>query len=228
MERFAVIGLGLWGMRLARLLADAGAEVVAVDRKRDLVEQVRDKVALSVCLDSTDVEALKAQGIDKVDVAIVGIGTAFEDAVLTTVLLKQLGVPRVVARAATRIRGQIFSKIGADDVVNPEQESADRWRNRLLAPSIMERIELAEGFSLAQLGAPKSWFGKTLGDLEVRRRFRVNVVAIRRSVEETDEQGLKHTRQTVLSVPMADTEILEGDVLLLIGSDDAMENFPAR
>jgi trk system potassium uptake protein TrkA len=228
MERFAVIGLGLWGMRLARLLANAGAEVIAVDRKRELVEAVRDDVSLAVCLDSTDEGALRAQGIDKVDVAIIGIGRAFEASALTTALLKRIGIRRVIARAATEIRGQILASIGADDIVNPEQESADRWRSRLLAPAIMERIELAEGYSLAQLAAPPSWTGKTLAELEVRRRYRVNVVAIRRTAEETDERGVKRTRQHVLSVPMADTAIDEGDVLLLIGSDEAMEKFPTR
>lgn len=215
-------------MRLARLLAEAGAEVIAVDRQKDAIDQVRDDVALAVCMDSTDEDALRAQGIDKVDVAIVGIGSAFEDSALTTVLLKQLGVPRVITRAATRIRGQILTRIGADDTVNPEQESADRWRNRLLAPSIMERIELAEGFSLTQVAAPASFVGHTLANLEVRRRYSVNVVAIRRTSEETDEHGVKRSRQVVISVPMADTEIQRGDVLLLIGSDEAMADFPAE
>lgn len=228
MERFAVIGLGRFGQRLAALLAEAGAEVIAVDRRRDLIEQVRDKVTLAVCLDSTDESALKSQGIDKVDVAIVGIGTAFEDSALTTVLLKQLGVPRVLSRATTSIRAKILTRIGADDIVNPERESADRWRNRLLAPSIIERIELADGFSLTQIAAPPSFFGETLLQLDVRNRHKVNIVAIRRTQAETDDQGIKRTRQFVISVPMAETVIEDGDILLVIGADEAMESFPAR
>jgi trk system potassium uptake protein TrkA len=215
-------------MRLATLLAGAGAEVTAVDQDRQLVEQVRDKVTLAVCLDCTDEEALKSQGIDQVDVAVVGIGAAFEDSALTTVILKQLGVPRVISRATTTMRARILTRIGADDIVNPEQESADRWRDRLLAPSIMERIELAEGYSLTQAPAPKSFFGKTLRQLDVRKNHQVNIVAIRRTMEKTDEEGLKRTRQFVISVPMADTLIEPGDILLLIGSDDAMASFPTK
>ena len=228
MERFAVIGLGRFGMRLATLLGQAGAEVIAVDRRREIIEQVRDEVALAVCLDSTDENALKAQGIDKVDVAIVGIGTSFEDNMLVTAILKQLGVPRVISRATTAMRAKILARIGADDIVNPERESADRWRSRLLAPSIMERIELAEGFSLTQLAAPQSFFGKTLQQLDVRKKYNVNIVAIRRTVTENDAEGIRRTRQVVISVPMADTDIETGDILLLIGSNEAMESFPEK
>jgi trk system potassium uptake protein TrkA len=227
MERFAIIGLGRFGMRLAKLLADAGAEIVAVDRNRELVDEVRDRVALAVALDCTDEDALRSQGIDKVDVAIVGIGTNFEDSALATALLKQMGVPRVISRAATHVRGQILSRIGADDVVNPEEESAERWRNRLLAPAVIERIEVAEGYSIVQIAAPESFHSKTLGELDVRKNYQVNVVAIRRTVEESKE-GIKKTRQVVISVPMADTVIEPDDVLILVGSDEAMQDFPTR
>src|SRR6056297_2976590 len=130
MERYAVIGLGRFGFRLAELLTQAGAEVIAIDRRRDLVDAIRDRVGLAVALDSTDEEALRTQGIDKVDVAVVGIGTDFEANVLSVVTLKQLGLQRVIARATTPIRAKILSRVGADDIVNPENESAERWSNR--------------------------------------------------------------------------------------------------
>lgn len=227
MERFAIIGLGRFGTRLATLLSDAGAEVIAVDRDRDLVDRVRDRVALAVALDCTDEEALRSQGIDKVDVAVVGIGTNFEVNALVTALLKQMDVPRVISRAATDVRGQILSRIGADDLVNPEEESAERWRNRLLAPAVIERIEVAEGYSIVQVAAPESFHNKTLGQLDVRKNYRVNVVAVRRTVEESVE-GVKKSRETLISVPMADTAIEPGDVLILVGSDEAMQKFPVR
>ena len=225
MERFAVIGMGRFGRRLAMMLAQAGAEVVAIDRRRDLIEQVRDHVSLAVALDSTNEDALRAQGIDKVDVAVVGIGTDFEAAALTTVILKQLGVARVISRATSEVRGQVLGRIGADDIVNPEQESAEKWASRLLAPSIIERLELAEGFSLVQVPVPPSFYGKTLEQLAIRRKYRVNVVAIRRRLEQADEEG--KPRHFVITVPMADSTIQEGDVLVIIGSDEAISSFPA-
>ncbi len=226
METFAVIGLGRFGMRLARLLSEAGAEVIAIDQRRELVEEIRDSVALAVCIDTTDEQALRAQGVDKVDVAIVGIGSDFEDAALTTATLKQIGVGRVLSRATSFIRARILSRIGADDIVNPEQESAERWCSRLLSPAIMSRIELAEGSSLAQVASPESFLGKTLGELAVRQKYQVNVVAIRRTIEQIDAEGSMKVRQVVISVPMADTVIEKGDVLVIIGSDEAIESFP--
>lgn len=228
METFAVIGLGRFGYRLATLLADSGAEVIAIDRRRELVEAIRDSVTVAVCLDSTDEEALRAQGVDRVGVAVVGVGGNFEAAALTTVILKQMGVPHVITRGTTTIRGQILSRIGADDVVNPERESAERWCSRLLAPTIMERIELAEGYSLAQLPAPKAFFNKTLADLQVRKKYRVNVVAVHRSQEAPGAAEGKPEGHAVISVPMADTAIREGDVLLVIGNDDAIRALPAE
>ena len=228
MERFAVIGLGRFGMRLATLLADAGAEVIAVDSRRDLVDDARDRVALAVCLDATDAEALKSQGIDKVDVAVVGVGKSFEDNVLTTVTLKEIGVPHVISRATSRVRAEILTRVGADDVVNPEKEAAERWTNRLMAPSIMDRIELAEGASLVQLAAPESFFNKTLEQLDLRKTHKVNVVAIRRTVKHTDDDGQTAERQLVISVPAGDTAVKEGDVLILIGADEAIQALPTK
>ncbi len=227
MERFAVIGLGRFGMMLARLLAEDGADVIAVDIDKECVDDIRDQVSLAVCLDATDVEALKSQGIDKVDVAIVGVGKSFENSVLATVTLKELGIPTVISRATSRVRAEILARVGADDVVNPEKESALRWKSRLLAPSIMDRIELAEGASLVQLQSPDSFNDKTLAQLDLRKTYRVNIVAIRRTVEET-EDGENVTRQFVISVPAGDTAIKKDDILILIGTDEAIENLPTN
>jgi len=226
MERFAVIGLGRFGMRLATKLAEAGADVIAIDRDTEIVEAVKDRVALAVSLNATDEQALLAQGIDKVDAAIVGIGADFEESVLSTVILKQIGVKRVISRATTSVRGQILSRVGADDIVNPERESADRWCDRLLAPSVLERTVLGEGYSLVQVQAPASFHGKTLADLAVAARYKVLVVAIRRMRESSGANGAPATSQSVISAPGPDSAINEGDVLVLIGNDDAIAKFP--
>ena len=226
MERFAVIGLGRFGRRLARQLADAGADVIAIDRNPEIIEEIKDHVALAVSLDATDEQALLAQGIDKVDAAIVGIGTDFEESVLSTVILKQIGVKRVLSRATTSVRGQILSRVGADDIVNPERESADRWCNRLLAPAVLERSVLGEGYSLVQVQAPASFHDKTLANLAVGKKYKVLVVAIRRTAETAGANGAKAASQTVISAPGPDSTIKAGDVLVLIGNDDAIAKFP--
>ncbi|MFP4139218.1 MAG: potassium channel family protein [Planctomycetota bacterium] len=226
MEQFAVIGLGRYGSRLATMLTDAGAEVIAIDRDKSLVESLRDRVSLSVSMDSTDEEALIAQGIDKVDAAIVCIGTDFEASALTTVILKQIGVPRVISRATTNTRGDILSRIGADEIANPEKESAERWRDRLLAPAMIERVIIGEGYSLAQFPAPPSFHNKNLKQLAVNTKYKVLVVAIRR--ESGKEDGRKTSGKPVITVPGPDTVIYPDDVLLVIGSDEALKAFPSE
>jgi trk system potassium uptake protein TrkA len=220
-NRFAVLGLGRFGMRLARGLAESGAEVIAVDRDESRVEAARDRVTLAVALDSTDPKALAAQGIDKVDVAVVGIGGAFEDCALTTSVLKQLGVPRVFSRATTRARGEILSRIGADEVINPEAEAAARWSRRLTQPSVLEKIDLGQSHSIVQVRAPAPWVGKTLAELNLRQKHRVNVVAIRRSPEKGQKPG-----GLLIDTPLPDSEIHADDLLILVGPNEAIEALP--
>jgi trk system potassium uptake protein TrkA len=223
MDRYAIIGLGRFGYRLACMLTQAGAEVIAVDRHRTIVEDIRDSVTLAVCMDCTDEKALLAQGVDKVDVAVVGIGGEFEASVLTTVILKQLGVPRVVSRATSPTRGEILRRVGADAIVNPEDESAYRWSHRLLGPNVMEQIPLAEGHSLVQIPTPAEWRGKSLAELDVRRNCNVNVVAIRRESVDTD---LDQPPRPTIEVPMPHRKLDVGDILVLIGADEAISALP--
>ncbi|MHC4495625.1 MAG: potassium channel family protein [Planctomycetota bacterium] len=185
MRRFAVIGLGRFGKKLAVALAMSGAEVIAIDKNREAIELLTDQVSHAVRLDSTDEEALKAQGIDKVDVAIIGIGQGtgrgFESAILTVVNLRQMGVKRIYARAEDLIAGEVFSKVGATEVIYPEIESAQRWAYKLIAPQIGEKIDFAEGYSLARIKAPASFDGKTVMDLQLRQKYSVNLVLINES-----------------------------------------------
>jgi trk system potassium uptake protein TrkA len=227
MKRFAVIGLGRFGKKLAAALATSGAEVIAIDRNKEAIDEVRDQVSLAVRLDSTDEQALSAQGIDKVDVAIVGIGQGggqgFEAAILTVVNLKQMGVPLIYARAEDPIAGEVFSKVGATEVIYPEIESAQRWAFKLIAPLIEERMDFAPGYSLAKITGPASFDGKTVMDLQLRQKYNVNLVAIKRAER---GWGNKSEKEAVINVPMPDTVIYEGDTLMVAGADADLARLP--
>jgi trk system potassium uptake protein TrkA len=227
MKRFAVIGLGRFGKKLAIALAMSGAEVIAIDKNRDEIELIRDQVSHAVRLDSTDEEALKAQGIDKVDVVIVGIGQGtgqgFESAVLTVVNLKQIGIKQIYARAEDLIAGEVFSKIGATEVIYPEIESAQRWAYKLIAPQIGEKIDFAPGYSLARVKAPASFDGKTVMDLQLRQKYNVNLVAIKRDEE---SKAKKSEKGSIINVPMPSTIIYQDDILMVAGSDVDLAKLP--
>ncbi len=165
-----VVGLGTFGRRFAARLTERGVDVMAIDRRRDLVEEVREDVAHAVALDSTDEEALAANIPEGTRAAMVAIGDDFEAIVLTTVLLKQLKVPLVIARAPTTLAARILRRVGADETLNPEEESADRWANRIAAPKFLNQIEFHEGYSLVEAPVPEDWVGKNLIELRLREK----------------------------------------------------------
>jgi trk system potassium uptake protein len=227
MKRFMVIGLGRFGRRLAQALTEAGHEVIAIDKREELVERVRDEVALAVALDATDPEPLKAQGAVEIDAAIVSIGEDFEANALATATLKSLGVPHVISRASTEIQRRILAAIGADRVVLPEEEVAERLASQLANPNVLEHLELAEGHSLVQIRAPEEWHGRTLGEIDLRRKYEVNLVAIKRPVKARDAEGVETVQQQVVDLPMAHTVIRNDDVLILVGSTESLSKLPS-
>ncbi len=230
MKRFAVIGLGRFGKKLAIALAMSGAEVIAIDKDREEIELIRDQVSHAVRLDSTDEEALKAQGVDKVDIAIIGIGQGtgqgFESAILTVVNLRQMGVKEIFARAEDPIAGEVFSKVGATDVIYPEIESAQRWAYKLIAPQIGEKIDFAPGYSLARIKAPASFDGKTVMDLQLRQKYNVNLVAIKRDEHSKAKKSEKSEKGGIINVPMPNTVIYKDDILMVAGSDADLAKLP--
>ncbi len=226
MKRFAVIGLGRFGQKLAIALAMSGAEVIAIDKDRDQIELIADQVSHAVRLDSTDEEALKAQGVDKVDVAIIGIGQStggFEAAILTVVNLRQMGINQIYARAEDLIAGEVFSKVGATEVIYPEIESAQRWAYKLIAPQIGEKIDFAEGYSLARVKAPQSFDGRTVMDLQLRQKYNVNLVLIKRG---ENARKIKGEKDKIINVPMPSTVIYQDDILMVAGSDVDLAKLP--
>lgn len=224
MRRFAVIGLGRFGQKLAIALAMSGSEVIAIDRDRNEVELIGDQVSHAVRLDSTDEVAMKAQGVDKADVAIVAVGQeSFEAAILTVVNLRQMGVKKIYARAESLIAGEVFSKVGATEVIYPEIESAQRWAYKLIAPQIGEKIDFAPGYSLARVKAPPSFDGKTVMDLQLRQKYKVNLVIIKRSDE---ARARKDEKESIINIPMPDTVVYADDILMIAGSDADLAKLP--
>lgn len=225
MPRIAVIGLGRFGFQLALQLTKSGAEVIAIDKDSKLVEQLANEVVVAVRLDSTDEQALREQGIDKVDVAVVSIGDNFAANILTTVTLKSLGIRYICSRAEEETHGKILKRIGADEIIIPEEESAQRWSFRLLAPQIGEKMELAPGFSLARYAAPDSFAGKNLIDLQLRKKYHVNLIGLRSQGDITDEEKKS---KTLMQIPQPDTTIQQGDILWLVGKDDDLAHLPEK
>ena len=225
MRKIAVVGLGRFGMALARNLAASGAQVIAIDKAAPLINEIKDDVDVAVRLDSTDEVAFASQEIDNVDVCVIAIGENFEAALLTTVIAKNLGVPRIVCRAQTAFHVEIFQKIGADEVIRPEVQAGEHLARRLANPHLEDFITLAEGYTIIELRAPAAFQQKTLLDLGLRTKYHVNLVAIKRTVT-TQQDGEVVEQQQVISVPSPNDVIQPDDVLVVIGSDEALARLP--
>lgn len=223
MQKIAVIGLGRFGTSLARRLASSGVSVIAIDRNGHLVAEIKDDVDVAVRMDSTDKSALLAQGIDKVDVCVISIGENFEAALLTTVLVRQLDVPTVICRAQTAVHAQIFEQIGADRVIQPEQESGSNLARQLANPQLVDFIRLGEGFTLIEIRAPEEFQGKSLKSLALRTRYDVNLVVIKRTLP--SEQPDAPPRDFFI-VPKPDELIQRDDILVVVGPDDSLARLP--
>jgi trk system potassium uptake protein TrkA len=210
-------------MNLARHLAAHRVEVIAIDRNHRLVEEIKDDVALAVSFDSTDEDALTSQDVPRCHVCVVAIGENFEASLLTATALKKLGARNVVVRAQSANHAEIFRRLGADEVIQPETEAGRQLARRLANPHLEELIELSDGFALIELHAPAAFQGKTLEQLGLRTKYHVNLVAIKR-LQQTD--GDIAQRRVTTYVPQPGYVIHPDDSLLVVGTDAAINNLP--
>ena len=210
MKSCVVIGLGRFGAEVARELCSLGCEVLAIDTKSDAVQQMANDVTQAVVGDSQDKEVLRALGVRNFDCAIVAIGGNLSSSVLTTLNLKELGVPYVVCKAHDETHRRVLVKLGADRVVIPEQEQAHRLARSISAPHMLAYIGLSEDYGIAEVPAPKDWFDKSLVELNIRVKYGVNIIAVRRD-------GKTNVSLT------ADFRIQKDDVLMVTGESRAME-----
>jgi trk system potassium uptake protein TrkA len=210
----AVIGLGQFGQAVARSLASQGQPVLAVDNDMDHIEAVQDVVDVAVQADATDEDALYGLRLEQMSVAIVAMGAhSVEASILTTALLKEMGVPRIIARASNELHARILRSVGANEVIDPEQEMGRRLARRLSQPSIVDQIDLGNA-ELAEVEAPEAFVGKTLAELYLRNEYRVSVLAIRRG-------------DTIEANPRAEVQLVSGDIMVVIGRPEAVNRIAA-
>ena len=209
MKSYVVVGLGRFGTEAAKRLCELGCEVLAIDSKSELIQQISGFVTQAVVGDARDKGILKALDVSKFDCAIVAIGDDLGASVLITMNLKELGVPYVVSKAYDETHRQVLLKLGANRVVIPEQEQANRLAKSLSSANVLDYIELSEAYGIIEVPAPMSWIGKTLKELNVRAKLGVNIIAI------------KHGDEINVS-PGADYEITPGDIMELLGDSKAL------
>lgn len=210
MKSYIVVGLGRFGSEAARRLCEFGGEVLAMDVSSELVQQISSDVTHAVVADARDKEVLRALGAAEFDCAIVAIGGSLGDSVLATMNLKELGVPHIVCKAHDETHKQVLLKLGADQVVIPEKENAERLARNLSNPNVLEYIELSKEYGIIEVPVPKRWLDKSLKELNVRAKLGLNIIAV--------ERGGR-----IDVSPAADYRFCPEDVVVVLGDTQALE-----
>ena len=210
MKSYAVIGLGRFGSRIAKSLFENGEYVIAIDNNEELVDALADDVSRAVVVDAKNKNELKKLGIADCDCAVVALGSELAASILITMNLKSLGVKNIICKAHDETHREILEKIGADKVIIPEFDAAEKTARLLSSPNFYDFVELSDDSGIIKIAPPKPWLGKTLKELNIRERFRVNLIAV--------------TENGKMSVTLpADLEINEEQTLTLIGEYKALD-----
>ncbi|MFC0211306.1 potassium channel family protein [Paenibacillus chartarius] len=210
--QYAVIGLGRFGKSLAKELMNLGYEVLGIDKEEEAVDEMADKLTHCVVADTTDEEVLKSLGIRNFDCAIVAIGDDIQSSIMTAIMLKDLGVRQVVAKAMSELHGKVLTKIGVDRIIYPERDMGVRVAHQLVSPNLLDFIELSPEYTLVELTVPKHLSGKSLKNLDLRARYGCSVVAINK-------------QKKVLIAPVADDILYEDDIMVVIGTNKQVAAF---
>lgn len=218
--RCVVIGLGRFGSALARELEKGGAQVIAINNEKAAVDEIRDAVTTAVMLDATNEEALRAQGVEGADIGVVATGEDFEATVVATALLKQLGVKRVLARAASALRARILRLAGADDIFSPEDEAARYIASEVLSPNLGEYVRVSLSQSVMEVKASPAVVGRSLADLDLTKRYGAHVLGVKSYKPSADPR--REDEEALHDVPGGGYVVKDGDVLVLLGRDSSL------
>ncbi|WP_339288004.1 TrkA family potassium uptake protein [Paenibacillus sp. FSL E2-0201] len=211
-QQFVVIGLGRFGSSLALELMEMGYEVLGIDHQEERVEDMSDHLTHAVVADATDEGIMRSLGVRNFDCGIVAIGDNMERSILAAILLKEIGVKQVVAKAISILHGRALSRLGVDRVIFPERDMGIRVAHQLVTPNLLDYIELSKDYKIVELTVPSCMNGKSLSDLNTRAKYGCSIVALNR------ESG-------IIVAPTAHDHLSEGDVMVLIGSNESIDRF---
>ena len=214
MKKFIVIGLGNFGLNLAKVLTENGCEVLGVDSNKDSVEKAKDIIDHAIIADATIKEVLLSLPLRDFDAAVISTGQEMAKSVLISFYMKEIGIKHIITRAISDDHGEILKKIGVDTVVFPEKDMAIRIANRLSLKNALDYLPLGDDYGISEIRPPSSFFGKTLKDIQIPNRFNCQVIAIR---EKSKSANGEFNQKNFLIAPRAESMITADSSLVLIG-----------
>ena len=217
--KFIIIGLGHFGSSLAVKLASSGNEVIGVDNNLQIVEQLKDKVTYTVCMDATNSESVKSLPLKDTDIVLVTIGEDRGANIMASAVLKNLQVKRLISRAIDPMHESIIAAMGINEITNPEVETAERWAKRLNLTNMIDSFELSNDFSIVEVKVPEKFYDKSIDEIGFRKNYNLVVLTTIRKEEKKSFLGVKSSSDTVQGVVSSDTILRKGEVMVVFGAN---------
>ncbi|MGG1397408.1 TrkA family potassium uptake protein [Bacillus salipaludis] len=213
-KQIAIIGMGRFGSSLAIELVNEGAEVLAIDKNEKRIDEIANEVTHAVVADTTDEHSLRELGIRNMEVVVVAIGDDLQASILSTLLLKEAGIKKVIAKAVNNQHAKVLTQVGADHVVFPEHETGIRIAKNIMSPNVLDFIELSEDYNIEEIMSLPFMIGKSLRELDIRAKFKLSVIAI-------NSDGKMNIS------PLPDYVIRSNDILIVLGEKKDLKKFQA-
>lgn len=223
--KYIIIGLGNFGSSLAQKLTAHGNEVIGVDRRMEKVDLYKEKISHTICMDATDEYTVTGLPLKETDVVIVAIGEDQGANIMCTALLKNIQVRRLISRAVNPLHEKVLEAIGVDEIVHPEEETAERWAKKLCLNNVINSFELNDYFSIIQANVPKEFVGKSIREIGFRRQYNLLVLTIMKKYEVKSLLGKTRTETNVEGIATPDQSLDETDILVLYGSNNDIQRF---
>ena len=221
--KYVILGLGNFGSSLAQKLVGMGHEVIGVDHEMDKVNALKEQITNTICLDITDQQAITNLPLHDADIVMVCIGEDQGANIMATALMKQAGVNRLIARAVSPLHETILEAMHVDEIIHPEEETAERWANKLNIRGVVDSYELTDEYSIVKAKVPEAFVGKTLEELSLRKDYNVLVLTTIKEVEEKNRLGITRKVNQVQGVASSGTRLEEDDIIVLYGEIDHIQ-----
>jgi trk system potassium uptake protein TrkA len=223
--KYIIVGLGNFGASLAQKLTLKGNEVIAIDKSMAKVDMLKEKISHTICMDSTDEYTVSGLPLSDTDVVIIAIGEDQGANVMTTALFKNLQVKRLISRAINPLHEKVLVAIGVDEIVHPEEETAERWAKKLCLKNVVDSFELSDDFSILEITVPSQYIGKTIREIQLRRRHNILALTTIKKTEIKSTLGKTRNEDRVQGVASPDTVLEKNDLLVIYGSNKDLMGF---
>jgi trk system potassium uptake protein len=223
--KYIIFGLGNFGASLAQKLTEQGNEVIGIDSSMAKVDAYKEKISHTICMDATDEFTVSGLPLKETDIVLVAIGEDQGANIMTTALLKNFEVKRLISRAINPLHEKVLQAIGVDEIVHPEEETAERWAKKLCLSNVVDSFELNDDYSIIEAKVPNDYIGKTVREVGFRREFNLLVLTIIKKVEVKSIVGKSKIETQIQGVASADNQLEADDILVLYGSNKDLQIF---